>query len=170
MKKFFPKNFPWHFPKSKKESQEFGKGKKDILICRKCNAVYWYKSWHHSLDDYPELKEEKGIKFVFCPACRMIKEGKYEGELILENVPGEKKEEIENLINNFGELAYQNDPMDRIISIEEIAKGMIRVLSTENQMIKRLAKKLKRTYKGKINIVHSKKESVVRVRVVFPGK
>jgi NMD protein affecting ribosome stability and mRNA decay len=168
MPRFLPKDFPWHFPKSKKEEQEYGRGKKDILICEKCGAFYWYKSWHHSLDDYPELSENKDVKFTLCPACKMIENGQYEGELILENVLEEKKEEIENLINNFGELAYQKDPMDRIISIEDIAKGMIRVLTTENQIAKRLAKKLKRTYKAKVKFIYSKKESTLRARVVFP--
>lgn len=168
MRKFLPKNFPWHFPKRKKEEQEYGKGKKDIFVCEKCEAFYWYKSWHHNLEEYPHLKEEKNIQFTICPACKMIEEGKYEGELLLENVKEEKKEEIENLIRNFGETAYQKDPMDRIISIEEVARGMIRVLTTENQMAKRLAKKLKRTYKAKVKFIYSKKESTLRVRVVLP--
>jgi hypothetical protein len=166
MRKFFPKNFPWHFPKSKKEEQEFGKAKKDIFVCKACNCFYWYKSWHHSLDDYPELKETKDIKFTLCPACRMIKEKKYEGEILLENV-SDKKEEIENLISNFSEIAFDRDPMARIISIEEVAKGMLRVLTTENQIAKKLAKKIAKAYKGKIFITYSKRESTIRIRVVL---
>ena len=143
MHKFLPKNFSWHFPKSKKEEAEFGKGKGNILVCKNCSAVYWHKSWHHSLQDYPYLKKDKDIKFVLCPACRMIENNKYEGELVIENIQNEQEKEIRNLINNFGRTAFERDPMDRIISIERIAKGMLRILTTENQMVQQLAKKLK---------------------------
>ena len=169
MLKFLPKNFPWHFPRRKKE--EGKKGKKDILICEKCGAFYWYKSWHHNLEDYPHLKEDKDLQFTLCPACRMEKEGRYEGEVLLENVKEEIKEEVQNLIQNFAQKAYQRDPMDRIILIEEIAKGMIRILTTENQMAKKIAKKLRRTYKARVKIIYSKnskKEAILRAKVVFP--
>jgi hypothetical protein len=167
MKDFLPKNFSWRFPKSKKEEQEYGKGKKDILVCEKCGAFYWYKSWHHHLSDYPELKESKNINFTLCPACKMIENGKYEGEILVENIDTDKETEVENLIQNFSETAFEKDPMDRIISIEKIAKGMLRVLTTENQMAKQLAKKLKRTFKGRVNFTFSKKESTLRAKVVL---
>ena len=167
MPRFLPKNFSWHFPKSKKEEQEFAKAKKDIFVCQVCGAAYWYKSWHHSLDDYPGKIESKDIKLTTCPACQMIKDNKYEGELVLENVGDNEKLEIENLINNFGQLAFKRDPMARIISIEEVAKGMLRILFTENQLAKKLAKKIVKTYKGKMFIVYSKEESVIRVRIVL---
>ena len=165
----FPKNFPSHFPKSKKEEQEFGKGKKDILICPKCDAVYWYKSWHHSIEDYPELKETKNVNFTICPACQQILEGKFEGEIILENVPKDLKKEIKNLAKNFGKRAFEKDPMDRIISIKEIEKGKIQILTTENQLAQRLAKKIKQTFgqKAKLTISHSEKESTLRAKIIF---
>jgi hypothetical protein len=165
----FPKNLPSHFPKSKKEEQEFGKGKKDILICRECDAVYWYKSWHHSIEDYPELKEAKNVDFTICPACLMIKEGKFEGEIILENVPEDLKKEIKNLAENFGKRAFEKDPMDRVISIKEIEKGKIQILTTENQLTQRLAKKIKQTFgqKTKLTISHSKRESTLRAKIIF---
>jgi len=167
MAKFLPKGFSWHFPKSKKEESELGKGKKDILVCKECQAFYWYKSWHHHLADYPELKESKNIKFALCPACQMIKDNRYEGEIIIENVSEKKKQELENLINNSGEIAFGKDPMDRIISIETIAKGMIRVLTTENQMAQQLAKKIKKTFKGKVSFALSRRESILRAKVVL---
>ena len=165
----YPKNFPSHFPKPKKEEAEFGKGKGDILICQECDAVYWYKSWHHSIEDYPELKESKNVEFTICPACRMIKEGKYEGEVVLENVPENKKEEIKNFVKNFGEKAFEKDPMDRVISVKEIEKGKIRILTTENQLAQRLAKKIKQTFspKSKLTISHSKEESTLRATLLF---
>lgn len=167
MSNLLPKDFSWHFPKSKKEEQECAKGRKDILVCRECNAFYWYKSWHHHLNDYPELKENKNINFGLCPACRMIEQGKYEGEILIENIDSEKEGQLKNLINNFSEIAFEKDPMDRIISIEKVAKGILRVLTTENQMAKQLAKKVKKAFNGKASFTFSQRESTLRAKVVL---
>ncbi|MEA3453195.1 MAG: NMD3-related protein [Patescibacteria group bacterium] len=157
----------WRFPKSKKEEAEFNTKKKSILICEKCGAFYWKKSWHHGVSHYEKSKKEKKIELTICPACQMIKDGKYEGEIIIENLEERRKEEVENLIDNFNEVAFSKDPMDRIISIETIAKGILRILTTENQMAQQLAKKIQKTFKGKIFLVHSRKESTLRAKVVL---
>jgi uncharacterized CHY-type Zn-finger protein len=184
--------FQPRIPKSKKIEQEFGPGKVDLLICKKCEAVYWYKSWHHKLDDWPKFKKEDygaDIKFVLCPACQMIKDKKYEGEVILENVPKDLKNEIKKLIENFGKRAFEKDPLDRIISIKEEKvkrvsakrkRGAIsrkefknlvdlRVLTTENQLAQRLAKKIKETFGKKLPILisHSHIEDVFRIKIKF---
>ncbi|GAI19475.1 unnamed protein product [marine sediment metagenome] len=137
----------------------------------------------------PKLKETKNIKFVICPACQMIKDKKYEGEIILEAVPENFKKDIKTLAENYGKRAIVADPMDRIISIKERRvkrvtaarkrgatsreefKGLmdIRILTTENQLAKRLAKKINEIYGGKlaVSISHSHKEDTARVRIKF---
>jgi len=159
MANFFNKNTPFKLEKS---------AKADILLCRECNAAYWYKTWHHSLDDHPNLEEDRNMKMVICPACKMQDEGKYSGELILENIPLDRNGEIKNLVANFGDISFKNDPMARIITIDEIARGMIRATVTQSQMINQLAKKIKKVYKGKVNFIHSKRDTIVRIRIVFP--
>ncbi|MFQ6049429.1 MAG: hypothetical protein ACE5J0_00065 [Candidatus Paceibacterales bacterium] len=179
--------------KTPKEESEFGPGKVDILVCRKCGAFYWYKSWHHRLDDYPELKGSKDLKFIICPACQMILNKKYEGEIILENVPENFREDIKTLTKNYGERAFEADPMDRIISFKEKKikkvtavrkrgatsrkefKGLtdIQILATENQLAKRLAKKINEIYGGKLTVAISyshkedHKEDIVRIKIKF---
>lgn len=159
MANFFNKNTPFHLDKI---------AKADILLCQECNAAYWYKTWHHSLDDHPNLKEDRNIKMVICPACKMQDDNRYEGELILENISQEKNQELKNLIANFGDISFKNDPMARIITIDEIARGMIRVTVTQSQMVNQLAKKIKKVYKGKTNFIHSRRDTIIRTRVVFP--
>jgi hypothetical protein len=161
MANFLNKNFPFRTEKDIKT-------KANILLCKECNAAYWFKSWHHSLDDFPKLKEEKNLKMVVCPSCKMKEDGKYEGELILENIPQEKSEEIKNLVVGFGDISFKNDPMARTLTIDEIARGMIKLTVTQSQMINQLAKKIKKAYKGKVNFINSKRDDVVRIRVVFP--
>lgn len=147
-------------PKSKKEEQEFP-SRKNIALCSVCNAAYYYKSWHHALEDYKALSEDKKIKFVVCPACQMIKEKKYEGQVIIRNVS--QKKELLNLIKNTGERAFKRDVLDRIVKIKEGKE--IEVLTTENQLAVSIGKQVKRAFKGKMDIKWSKDESVARVVV-----
>jgi len=161
-----PHNLPSHFPKPKKEESEFGKGKKDLLICKECNAVYFYKSWHHRLEDYPYLKKTKNLKFTFCPACQMIKEKKFEGEVIVKNVSSKVKANLINLIKNFGKEAFKKDPQDRVISIIDNG-SQLRILTTENQLAQRLGKKISQVFKGRLSVSHSKGESTLRAQVIL---
>jgi NMD protein affecting ribosome stability and mRNA decay len=149
-------------PKSRKECQEFGPGQIDVLMCQKCGAVYYYKSWHHRLEDYQKLSEDKRIKFVLCPACQMIKDKKYEGQVILRNAPENKKKEILRLVEHIGERAYQRDPMDRIIEIRDRDRE-VEVLTTENQLAISIGKQIKRAFKGNLDIQWSHQESTTRV-------
>lgn len=153
-------------PRQKKDEQEFGPGKIDILMCRECEAVYYYKSWHHRLENYKELSEDKRIKFVFCPACQMIKDKKYEGQVILKNTPQGKKEEILRLVDNVSKRAYQRDPLDRIIGIKSKSKD-IEILTTENQLAVSIGKQIKKAFKGNLEIQWSRQESTVRVVLEF---
>jgi len=148
-----------------------------------------HTSWYHRLSNYPELKRLKRVKFVFCPACQMIKNKKYEGEIILGNVPEKIKKDIETLAENFGERAATADPMDRVISIKEekikrvTAKRKrgagsrkefegqrnIRILTTENQLAQRIAQKINEIFGGKLSLLisHSHQEDTVRIRIKF---
>lgn len=174
--------------KSKKEEAEFGPGKIALLICKKCGAVYFSKSWHHRLEEY-HREESRDIKFTLCPACQMLRDRKFEGEIILENVPENFKKNIKKLVENFDKRAQEADPMDRIISIKEEkikrattkekkgaasrkdfeGKSYIRILTTENQMAKRLAKKINEVYGRKLNLAisYSHQEDTLRVKINF---
>ncbi len=176
-------------PKTKKEEEEMGPGKKDIVMCKECKSVYYYKSWHHGLDNYSELKKSKRLKFTLCPACEMIQGNKYEGEVIVENVPEDIKKDIKKLAENFGKRAQERDPLDRVISIEEKKvkrptnrrrreadsrnqiKGQkdLRILTTENQLAQRLGEKINEAFgkKHKVSISHSNREDTTRVYLSF---
>jgi len=151
-------------PKSRKEDQEFGPGQTDLMLCSQCRAVYYYKSWHHRLENYQKLSEDKRIKFTLCPACQMIKDKKYEGLVSLKEVSQDKKEEILKLVKNVGERAYQRDPIDRIIEIRDRNRDRdIEILTTENQLAVSIGKQIKRAFKGHLEIQWSHQESTVRV-------
>lgn len=140
-------------------------------MCKKCGIVYWNKSWHNKTDS-PHILAETSlalkIKFVLCPACQMIKDKKYEGEIFLSAVPERFRNNIKFLAENYGERAFREDPMDRIISIKE-ERNNIQILTTENQLAQRLAKKINETFGGKLRVAisHSHEEDVIRIKIFF---
>lgn len=177
-------------PRPKYEEEEFGPGKVDYVICPECHCVYFDKSWHHSLDqDIERLKEDKKIEFNKCPACRMIEDNRFEGEVKVEGPPDRAKQQIKNIAQNYGQRAFEEDPMDRVISIGEVTvdrptaqqkrgkqsreevKGRtdIRILTTENQLAVRIAKKIEESFghKPDLEIKHSHRDHVSRARVTF---
>lgn len=152
--------------KSKKEEQEFGKGEMDIIMCPECTIFYYYKSWHHNLRNYKHLKDEKRIKFVRCPACEMINNGKYEGQIILRGILPERRVEISRLVHNIASRAFKRDPLDRVVKMKFSPKGG-EILTTENQLALSIAKQIKRAFRGDLKINWSHQESVVRITNTF---
>ena len=93
-------------------------------------------------------------------------------------------ENIKNLVQNYGERAFKKDPMDRIISFKEVRqkekrgvllrkesdrKSNVCILTTENQLAQRLAKKIKEVYGGKpsVSIFHSHQDKITRIKIDF---
>ncbi|MDX1607979.1 MAG: hypothetical protein R3251_02120 [Candidatus Spechtbacterales bacterium] len=157
-------------PTSKKDREEYGPGKEDIVICPKCNASYYYKNWHHNLEDYEELDKNKNIEFKLCPADQMKSSGKFEGELTIRNVPPEVKDEIINQLENIADRAYRKDPMDRILQMH-ITDDRIEVRTSENQLALNMGRLVQRAHKNAESKVRlSEGESTARVRVWWPEK
>lgn len=130
-------------------------------MCPQCNAAYYYKSWHHSIEGYDNLSEKKNISFSLCPACSMWKKRVWEGEIkIIGAIPEDKKKQIFNTILSIADEAYRRDPMDRVFDIKAKGKEMI-VFTSENQLAQRIARKLSSSFKthfSKVRIHHGKGE------------
>jgi len=135
--------------------EKFSKSGPGLIFCDGCQAVYYKKSWHHNLRNYKNLKENLPVKFLLCPACRMIKNKQFEGEIIVKNAPARIKNNLINLVKAFCRRAYQKDPLDRLIAVKETRDG-IKITTTENQLAVKLAKKIKDVFKKvKLKISYS---------------
>ena len=151
--------------KSRKEREEFGGGKQGVVLCPVCKAAYYKKSWHHDIAHFAG-KEDVPVKFVLCPADRMINNKQYEGKVIVKNVSGETEIEVANLIKNIGFSAFEKEPMHRLISIEKV-KGDLVALTTENQLAVSMAKKVGSAHKkAKVKISFAKEPNDVAIAVV----
>src|SRR3989338_7530229 len=165
-KKIWGKPIFGRWPKSKKEEQEFGLSKDEIVACPQCDAVYYYKSWHHNLLNYKGVSTDKGFVFKLCPADQMKKDGFFEGEVVVENFPKQEGEEILNLIKNIGEKAYGRDVLDRIFNTE-ILDSKIVVTTSENQLAKQIGKSINKAKKGSKLDESFSEEDVIRMRVYW---
>ena len=151
--------------KSRKEREEFGGGKAGVILCPVCKAAYYKKSWHHDIAHFAG-KEDVPVKFVLCPADRMINNKQYEGKVIVKNISGETEVEVANLIKNIGFSAFEKEPMHRLISIEKV-KGDLVALTTENQLAVSMAKKVGSAHKkAKVKINFAKEPNDVAIAVV----
>ncbi|OGY67824.1 MAG: hypothetical protein A3I24_01465 [Candidatus Harrisonbacteria bacterium RIFCSPLOWO2_02_FULL_41_13b] len=166
MANIFKRSYNVNLPKSRSEAEEFGPGKKGLVMCQNCDSTYFKKSWHHDLENV-EVSEKKDvpIRFVLCPACQMIKNKQYEGRIVIKNVPEKSMVKLEELINGFCRRAYERDPMDRLIEIKKTRSAGSRlrqgfggqagqvfsewiVTTTENQLANKLAQKIKSSFSG----------------------
>ncbi|MEA3272170.1 MAG: hypothetical protein U9P90_00710 [Patescibacteria group bacterium] len=139
------------------------KGKKGVILCSKCDAVYYDKHWHTNKKYADVLRGQKGVKTEVCLECKHSKNSSFEGEVVLKNLP-EDKEELLNLVRNVGERASRRDPEEKIIKIED--KGdAVRILTTENQLAVSIGRQIDRAFKGgELEIKWSERDALVRVR------
>ena len=151
-------------PPSKHEKREFPVGKEGLTFCRICSAVYYKKSWHHSLRKYGNLPENMKVKFVVCPADQTILDHQFEGEIIIQNIPDKIQNDLMNLIHGYTKRSYEKDPMDRLIEAKK-TRDSLRVTTTENQMAVKLAKKIKESFKKVSLEIHYAKPPLETVHI-----
>ncbi|MBI5306127.1 hypothetical protein HZB04_00850 [Candidatus Wolfebacteria bacterium] len=132
---------------SRTEEHKIPKGKMGLVFCKICNAVYYKKSWHKNLRNYKNFREDSPINFSVCPACKMMENKQFEGEIIIYNTPEKISDNLIHLIESFGHRAYDRDPMHRVIGIKKTRESII-VTTTENQLAVKLAKKIKEVFKS----------------------
>ena len=151
-------------PPSKHEMREFPVGKEGLTFCKICNAVYYKKSWHHSLRKYDNLPENMKVKFVVCPADQTILDHQFEGEIMIQNIPAKIQSDLVNLIHGYTKRSYEKDPMDRLIEAKK-TRDSLRVTTTENQMAVKLAKKIKESFKKVSLEIHYAKPPLETVHI-----
>lgn len=162
-------------PNGDAKHEQYGRERGGIVECPECHSVHYKKRWYRSRRVLkPHLKDGRAValKKHLCPACSMIREHLFEGEVLVEAVPQHYRQELIRLIKNFGKRAEQIDAQHRVIEIEKnpnATADAYRITTTENQLAARLAKKIKEVFNTvELHISHSREPyEVGRVRVVF---
>ncbi|MBI2086676.1 MAG: hypothetical protein HYT69_00650 [Candidatus Zambryskibacteria bacterium] len=178
MARIFRKPSSIKLPQRDREAQreEYGREGAGISECPDCGNVKFRKRWYRSASAVKSHLKNPPLKIKVsrkerCPACTMIKERVFEGEVFIDDFLKEHRKVLLNLIKNFEKEALKRDPQDRIITLEKTQAGW-RITTTENQLADRLAKKIKGAFNTvKISFSHSKEPfEVDRVHVVFGVK
>lgn len=155
--------------RSRHQEEEFGPGRRDVLICPEQDAVYHKKSWHHFSRFFTKpLRREKQFRFKFCPVHELLLHRQFEGEVVITGLPSPFRREALNLIENIGAEAYRRDVLDRVLGV--VSRGdTVRVTTSENQTAKRIAAKLAARFKKRTNVkIHrGRNGEVMRVTVAF---
>lgn len=148
------------------------RGSKAIIICPKCNAVFFEKSWKHLNDDLRNIIKNNSQKQrtinKLCPADQMIEKRGFEGEIIIKNPPSDpsRRQELLNIIKNIAQKAYERDPLDRLISVED--KGqLLRVLLTDNNLALSMGKQIVHAFKGNFKVSFSRLRKLAHVEINF---
>jgi|GEM_PF-2410130 len=115
----------------------------DILKCPECGAVYFKKAWHMKA---PEGVSTEGAKSELCMADMMKKNNEYEGKVTIANMPAQYKADVINLVKNMSAHAMFQNPMHRVLSIED-HDSTIEIFTSENQLAQQIGEKIEETHK-----------------------
>ena len=129
---------------------------RDGTVCPQCGAVYRDGRWRWAARGQRADQE-------LCSACRRINDKLPAGVVTLRGgVAREHKDEMIRLARHQGEAEHQEHPLNRIISIEEDAQGVV-INTTDIHLPRRIGEAVKRAFHGEIENNFEKDGYFVRV-------
>lgn len=147
-------------------TQHFKKTKKGkILICKNCRVISLNKRWLRDEKIYQKTIQDKTGSFalVLCPGCLKIKEKKIDGYVELKgSFLTSHQKEILNLVKNVAQKADEDNPVNKILTIEE-KKDSLSIATTSWWLAERIGKEVKKAFKGELLIQPAPRSSFVRV-------
>jgi hypothetical protein len=125
---------------------------KGPAVCTSCQNVYRERRWLLASDQRAVLaREVLDARSVVCPACRMVAEGQWRGEVRLEGpFLFAHRDEVERLLTNEAARASEDNPLARIIHREWTAKRFTLTTTTEH-LAKRLGQALEKAFDGAVH-------------------
>ncbi len=124
-----------------------GEAEKGIVLCERCHGVLYKKQWHHADSKHVPVAKLSGlpVHMRLCPACKMIINKQWEGEIFVEAIPQKYEAEVLHLAAAYGKRAEKHDSQDRIIEIKK-ENARYHIKTTENQLAVKLAKKIHQVF------------------------
>jgi hypothetical protein len=129
----------------------------DPSVCEQCHALYHHDhwQWNPAPDDAHR---------TLCPACVRIRDKLPMGYVSIEGrFAREYRNELHLLIQHTAKQASIEDPMQRVISIDEQSDGM-QVTTTYVQLARQIGEVLRSTYKGDLDFHYNESEGSLRIR------
>lgn len=133
------------------------------IVCKECHSISSNHRWYQDTKDYQELLHHPKTHFELCPACLKTKEHQPGGILKLSgDFMMSHKEEILNLMKNEAQKAQYDNPMERIMEIEE-EPGILKISTTNEKLTQRLGRALHKAMGGVVDYKWSDGTKLLRV-------
>jgi NMD protein affecting ribosome stability and mRNA decay len=138
----------------------------ELEKCESCGAVYFKRRWVLA-GTMPQLavrKREHPTKLTLCPACKRQQEGLPAGFVYLEGVFIQShRDQIEGLLRNEAERAMEDNPLGRIMNLQEDSDGRLVVRTTTEHLAERLGQALEKAFSGEVRYDFSHENKLARV-------
>jgi hypothetical protein len=135
-------------------------------VCKVCGAVYIHKRWTFGdrLRKSDTVDVLNKVHPVVCPACRQEATGEPRGFLYVsgEFLP-KHHSDIVRLLFNESDRAAENNPMARILEVDEFNLDWIGVTTTTEHLAQRLGHALEKAYGGEVSYDVSHENQLTRV-------
>lgn len=134
-------------------------------VCRKCGAIYSDRRWTAKRNITVSHKHSHFRPPVpaLCPACQRIERNIVRGYVKLSgDFLAKHREEIDHLINNETARAWEDNPLSKIISIDDSHDALLITTTTEH-LAERLGHALEKAYDGEVSYHFAHEDKLVRV-------
>jgi hypothetical protein len=135
-------------------------------VCEVCGDVYADRRWSQ-----PDAAGQGGKHphfrpphVVVCPACRRQREGVPGGFVHLAGTfLAAHRAEVERLLENEAGRAAEDNPLSRLMGLEEAEGGVLTVTTTTEHLAQRLGHALEKAYAGDVRYDFSHENKLARV-------
>jgi NMD protein affecting ribosome stability and mRNA decay len=127
----------------------------DPARCPKCGAVWLKGRWTWG-------RAPEGAATHKCPACRRTEDDFPAGYLTLSGdfLPLHRTE-ILNLVMARATRAREEHPLQRVMSVENVAGGMM-VKTTDTHLARAIAQAVQEAFKGELELAYGRDENLLR--------
>ncbi len=135
-------------------------------VCKECGAMYLDRRWTLGAADPMSLDHQRWSppQLVTCPACKQIEEGVPGGLVHLEGAFFQAhRDEIERMMKNEAARAAEDNPLARIMKLEEAGENRLTVLTTTEHLAQRLGHALEKAFCGKAEYRFSHENKLTHV-------
>lgn len=127
----------------------------DPATCTRCRATYLCGRWTWEPAPADAARET-------CPACQRIEDNFPAGYVTIKGAfLAEHRDEILNLVMARAERARQEHPLQRIIGMQDVERGVL-VTTTDGHLARGIGVALKDAFKGDLDLAFNKEENLVR--------
>lgn len=141
-----------------------GRARSEPATCKRCGAVYANRRWTAAQNTANNQTDQRAMQLTVCPACKQAAGGEPRGFVYLDGafIAGHRKE-IENLILNEAKRASEDNPLARILELEERDGHKLTVTTTTEHLAQRLGHAVEKAFGGEVQYTFSHENKIARV-------